>query len=95
MGRTAYTEPQCLYKGALYLFLQNPKHTMPLSLGNNFVSLRVIFCVFTGFFFPLFISVSFVMISHIILFRVIESNLLCFYWIFFFLFISVSSVFPS
>ena len=21
MGRTAYTEPQCLYKGALYLYL--------------------------------------------------------------------------
>jgi len=23
MGRTAYTEPQCLYKGALYLYLIN------------------------------------------------------------------------
>ena len=24
MGRTACTEPQCLYKGALYLYLFNP-----------------------------------------------------------------------
>jgi len=24
MGRTACTEPQCLYKGALYLFMQEP-----------------------------------------------------------------------
>ena len=33
MGRTACTEPQCLYKGALYLFLLNNKfHTVVLKL---------------------------------------------------------------
>ena len=27
MGRTAYTEPQCLYKGALYLCICNFQHS--------------------------------------------------------------------
>jgi len=59
-----YNKTPCYFHMAFYVSVQNPKHTMSLPVGNNFVSLRVIFSVFTENIF--FISVSFVMISHVI-----------------------------
>jgi hypothetical protein len=35
MGRTACTEPQCLYKGALYLYLIDAEITLPLPIELN------------------------------------------------------------
>jgi hypothetical protein len=43
MGRTACTEPQCLYKDALYLFFYNCKYDVSDSLSGvfqNFILLR-------------------------------------------------------
>jgi len=37
----------CYFYVVFYVSVQNPKHTVSLSLGNNFVSLRVMFSVFT------------------------------------------------
>jgi hypothetical protein len=31
MGRTACTEPQCLYKGDLYFYIFDPKYAMPVA----------------------------------------------------------------
>jgi hypothetical protein len=42
-----YKKTPCYFYIAFYVSVKNPKHTMSLSLGNNFVSLRVLFSVFT------------------------------------------------
>jgi len=53
MGRTAYTEPQCLYKGALYLYLYQLKryvnaqifyHVTPFRLLNSYRSFGEAYC---------------------------------------------------
>ena len=35
MGRTACTEPQCLYKGALYLYIENGRSQWPRGLSRR------------------------------------------------------------
>ena len=51
MGRTTCTEPQCLYKGALYLSLlisilsqMNPVHSHTSNFFKTHVGYKVVFC---------------------------------------------------
>jgi hypothetical protein len=44
-----YNKAPCYFYVAFCVSVQNPKHTMSPSLGNNFVSFRVIFSLFTEY----------------------------------------------
>ena len=43
MGRTACTEPQCLYKGELYLYLLNKILEISLIFGKLLASVDVLY----------------------------------------------------
>ena len=45
MGRTACTEPQCLYKGDLYLYLCSITYKIDVSLGFTVRMLAVHLCI--------------------------------------------------